>query len=260
MDVDHPICRLADGRAAAHVSFRRYPPPPEIRDFVESLWTFEAPADGKALTDYILPDIGTEIICRMDAHAFIRGPRLHLEEITIEPGARYFGARLRPGVGPRLFKLAARETCGSRLALEDMGCPVAAPSREGFTRALIDLFRRRGLAGNRIALRAVDLLSRPQARMSIDAVATALGCSTRHLYREMMSDLGMGPKTVARIARLRHTIALLGAGRETLAATAADAGYADQAHMTREFSMLRMPSPARWRQWRESDFINTARA
>ncbi|WP_119273754.1 helix-turn-helix domain-containing protein [Taklimakanibacter deserti] len=259
MDVDHPICRGADGQEA-QVFFRRYAPPPEIRSFVESLWTFEAGAGGKALTDYILPDLATEIICRMDGQVFMRGPRLHLEEITIAPKARYMGARLRPGVAPELFKLAARDACGSRLALEDMGCLVAASSQGDFTRSLVDLFRRRGLTGNRIARRAVDIISRPRGRISVDAVATALGCSTRHLHREMIADLGMGPKTVARIARLRRAITLLDAGHETLAATAADAGYADQAHMTREFSLLRMPSPARWRQWRESDFINTSQA
>jgi len=242
------------------VLFRRYAPPPEIRSFVESLWTFEAEAGGKALTDYILPDLATEIICRMDGQAFIRGPRLHLEEITIEPKARYMGARLRPGVALKLFKIAARDACGSRLALKDMGCPAAASSQGDFTRTLVDLFRRRGLTSETIALRAVDIISRPQGRISIDAVATALGCSTRHLYREMIADLGMGPKTVARIARLRRAITLLGAGRETLAAAAVDAGYADQAHMTREFSLLGMPSPARWRQCGESDFINTSQA
>jgi len=105
MDVDWPICRAQDGRNSARISFRRFAPPPEIRSFVESLWTFEASPQGKTLTDYILPDIGSEIICQMDGHAFIRGPRLHLEEIAIEPGARYRGARLRPGVGDSFSSL-----------------------------------------------------------------------------------------------------------------------------------------------------------
>jgi len=257
MDVDWPICRAQDGRNPARISFRRYAPPPEIRSFVESLWTFEAGPQGKTLTDYILPDIGSEIICQMDGHAFIRGPRLHLEEIAIEPGARYRGARLRPGVGAQLFKLAAREACGTRLALADTGCPLAAPSQESFTRILVDLFKRRGFIGSRIALRAADIMAGPHGRNTIDAVATALGCSTRHLHREMISAIGIGPKTVARITRIRRAVALLGIGDTTLVGTAIDAGYADQAHMTREFSQLGMPSPARLRQWRESDFVKT---
>jgi len=97
----------------------------------------------------------------------------------------------------------------------------------------------------------------PHGRNTIDAVATALGCSTRHLHREMISAIGIGPKTVVRITRIRRAVALLGIGDATLAGIAIDAGYADQAHMTREFSQLGMPSPARLRRWRESDFVKT---
>ncbi len=256
MDVDHPICRAMDGEGAARISFRRYAPPPEVRSFVESLWTFEASPAGKALTDYILPDFGTEIICRVDGerHAFLRGPRLHLEAIAIEPGARYAGARLRPGIGTHLFKIAAREACGPRLALSEFDCRSARASGVSglrqLTSVLIDLFRQRGRDDRaHIADRAAALISARQGRISAEEIASEMGCSTRHLHRVMISGLGIGPKTAARIARIRWAIALLGASTTTLAAAAIDAGYADQAHMTREFSILGVPSPARLRQW-----------
>lgn len=264
MGVDRPICRAPDGEDAARISFHRHAPPPELRGLVETLWTFAASPDGKALTDTILPDFGTEIICRVDGerHAFLRGPRLRLEEVAIAPGARYVGARLRPGVAPRLFNITAREACGPRLALEELDCRAArtfdVAGLKQLTQVLIDLFRQRShTASPRIAERAADLISLRQGRISAEDVASEMGCSPRHLHRAMIADLGTGPKTVARIVRIRRAIALLGAGDTTLAATAIDAGYADQAHMTRDFSALGVTSPARLKQWDESDFINT---
>jgi transcriptional regulator GlxA family with amidase domain len=88
-------------------------------------------------------------------------------------------------------------------------------------------------------------------------VASALGCSVRHLRRVMIADIGIGPKATARIARLRRAISLLGSSAEPLAQVALMSGYGDQAHMTREFSRLKAPSPATMRRWSESDFANT---
>jgi methylphosphotriester-DNA--protein-cysteine methyltransferase len=55
--------------------------------------------------------------------------------------------------------------------------------------------------------------------------------------------VGYGPKTFARVARFWRALALVRAG-ESLAAAAAEAGYADQAHMTRELVVLGGRTPA----------------
>ena len=73
----------------------------------------------------------------------------------------------------------------------------------------------------------------------------------------MTAEIGMGPKVAARIARMRRAISLLGVSGEPLAQVALIAGFSDQAHMTREFALLKAPSPARIRRLCESDFVNT---
>jgi len=166
------------------------------------------------------------------------------------------------------LRIPARDMWGARLALEDVGL-----SRDAFQNAsgasgselrriicaLVGLFRQREtLAGADIAIRAADIIASRHGRISAYAVASALGCSTRHLHREMIAGLGMGPKTAARIARIRRAIMLLGASGQPLAQIAYEAGYSDQAHMTREFAGLKVPGPARLRHWRESDFVNTS--
>ena len=119
-------------------------------------------------------------------------------------------------------------------------------------RVMTDGWRRRGSgAPTTIGTKAVDLISRMHGRISAEAVASALGCSVRHLRRAMTAEIGMGPKVAARIARMRRAISLLGVSGEPLAQVALIAGFSDQAHMTREFALLKAPSPARIRRWHE---------
>jgi len=275
MHASHPICRAASGSGFGSVSFRRYRPPREIRSVVESVWTFSAGSDGRGLTDYVLPDIGSEIICQTDTAPciFLRGPQFQLEEIAIPSRACYVGARVRPGAASWFFKVAAKDVCGSRTALDAMCAAMGMGSSEvaiddaardvveRFVQTLIDRFRRRGsVARATIATTAVDIISSRHGKISVDAVASALGCSTRHLRRQMIAEIGMGPKAAARIARIRRAVALLGASDQPLAQVALDAGYGDQAHMTREFAALKAPTPATMRRWRESDFAKTPAA
>lgn len=74
-----------------------------------------------------------------------------------------------------------------------------------------------------------------------------LGWSRKHLAARFHDEIGMPPKAVARIARFTHAQRLARSGMETgWAAVAAASGYADQAHLTREFGELAGTSPAAW--------------
>ena len=72
---------------------------------------------------------------------------------------------------------------------------------------------------------------------SVPALADAVGLGERHLRRRFAEAVGYGPKTFARVARFRAALGLVRSG-EPLAAAALAAGYADQAHMTREMTAL----------------------
>lgn len=86
----------------------------------------------------------------------------------------------------------------------------------------------------------VGAIDRTRGRASIDAVARAAGVTRRHLERRFLTDVGITPKRLARIARFQHALRILrrqppaGAGAQT----AATCGYADQAHFIRDFREL----------------------
>ena len=79
---------------------------------------------------------------------------------------------------------------------------------------------------------------------SIEHVATRLGISTRQLHRSIVANVGLTPKTLQRVMRLQRFLDYA-ERRPDLAAAAADAGYADQSHLTREVLALSGLTPAR---------------
>lgn len=76
-------------------------------------------------------------------------------------------------------------------------------------------------------------------------VAAEVGWSTRHLEQEFIAAVGLAPKTVARIIRFERSAALVATG-ERPGVVAARCGYADQAHLTREWQRLAGTTPGRW--------------
>jgi len=81
-------------------------------------------------------------------------------------------------------------------------------------------------------------------------VAAEIGLSMRQLRRRCHAVVGYGPKTLQRVLRFRRFVARIdagppsGQGAHDLAALAAQVGYADQAHLTRECRALAGLTPA----------------
>jgi len=93
--------------------------------------------------------------------------------------------------------------------------------------------------------RAWTHLSASGGTAKVHDVAAEVGWSTRHLAEEFVSTVGLAPKTVARIMRFERSVALVAGGHD-LAVVSARSGFADQAHMTREWRRLAGTTPGRW--------------
>lgn len=94
--------------------------------------------------------------------------------------------------------------------------------------------------------RAWELLRGSRGRCRVDDLAREVGLSPRHLRDLVRAELGATPKALARAFRFDHVVARLAAGERGLAALALEAGYADQAHLTREFTAMAGCSPTAW--------------
>lgn len=78
-------------------------------------------------------------------------------------------------------------------------------------------------------------------------IVDEVGWSRRHLAERFRVELGLSPKTAARIIRFDRARTLLRTpGHPGIAAVAATCGYYDQSHLTREFVALAGCPPGEW--------------
>lgn len=167
--------------------------------------------------------------------ATLIGPSLEPRELHLTAGERGWGVELAAHVFVR--QLDKRRLVGAMRDLptdgqffELAGVRLPDPEVDGIE-DLIEVLLRQGIL-------AAD-----------QEVAAALAgqpvpLSRRGLHRHVASATGLSPKKHEQLQRARGAYALLQDGW-SLAAAALEAGFADQAHMTRAFTALAGKSPAR---------------
>src|SRR5882762_1523178 len=107
-----------------------------------------------------------------------------------------------------------------------------------------DLVLERATANDRAVIAACRLLG-ANPKIEIGDVARRLGWNVRMIHRQFIAACGYSPKHFQRIMRIQGA---LRAAQSTpvagLGELAAAAGYADQAHMTRDFREITGFTPA----------------
>jgi AraC-like DNA-binding protein len=195
-----------------------------------------------------VPDACVDLIWSGDRLS-IAGPDTKARVVTPVPGARSVGVRLRPGLAGAVLGVPASELCDCTAeAGEVLGYEVAAPLLEALAAGvdphallLRAVQERRVHEPDPLVGAAVAALGQPRARVSV--VALELGVSARQLQRLVTAAAGYGPKLLARVLRFQRLQALPPA---PLLELALEAGYADQAHMTAEVSLLAGVPPVRF--------------
>lgn len=97
-------------------------------------------------------------------------------------------------------------------------------------------------------------LAASHGTVPVARLAEETGWSAKHLSARVRGTLGLGPKTLGRIARFERAIVRLD-GPDTIADVAAACGYADQAHLTHEFRLLAGQTPAGYRAARHASAL-----
>jgi AraC-like DNA-binding protein len=83
--------------------------------------------------------------------------------------------------------------------------------------------------------------------VGVQELAREVGWSRRHLSDRFRAEYGLSPKVAARVLRFEQAVSVLKRRPTTrLADLAANLGYADQAHLTREWHSLAGCSPRQW--------------
>jgi methylphosphotriester-DNA--protein-cysteine methyltransferase len=230
--------------------YAEWAPPPALREMVACLWMAVVPedADRKAL---VLPDACSDLIWQQGAGAQVAGPDTG-PVTTISPaGTVMVGVRFRPTAGGPALGVPLSELRDLRVDLAEL-LPAAARALPATLHPSVAAERARAVAGllvaggdpDRAVTRAAALLGNPAAR--VEQVAGEVGLSMRQLRRRFHAAVGYGPKTLQRVHRFQRFVREVDAtgGSCDLALAAADAGYADQSHLTRECVELSGLTPA----------------
>ncbi len=142
--------------------------------------------------------------------------------------------------GAPLAELANRVVAFSDLVgpeARELGAALCDAADAGQRFALLDRFLERRFAERdreHKAAWAMRRLARASGPMT-SALAEEIGCSRKHFIQSFRRDTGFSPDRFRRLARFeRFTEAIMAAPGDSLAGLAADTGYVDQAHLTRD--------------------------
>jgi AraC-like DNA-binding protein len=190
---------------------------------------------------------------------------LHASPVTIAYGHSQRGVQLdvTPLGARALFGLPAGVLASTVLGLDDLvgtgaiewldRLPAAASWSRRF--AIVDdlLERRLRANGDRAAgampevVESWRMLVASSGSVEINRVASEVGWSRRYLAHRFEQEVGLSPKQAARVLRFDRARHMLARRRhDGLAHVAADCGYYDQAHFSREFRQLAGLTPTAW--------------
>jgi AraC-like DNA-binding protein len=94
---------------------------------------------------------------------------------------------------------------------------------------------------------AWDRLVATGGTLRIADLAREVGWSRRHLAGQLRRETGLAPKAAARVIRFERACDRLRFTADPLATVAADCGYVDQAHLSRDFRDLAGLTASTWR-------------
>jgi AraC-like DNA-binding protein len=232
------------------------PPAAPLRPFVECLWVHSIEGADPAEDLRILPDGRIDLVWIPDLGTVVAGPQTRHTSRPRAAPLLAVGARLRPGVAPALLRVPARELLDRHVPLDAIRPPLAArlDARLAAARdplAALEQELLRSLEGfgepDPVVTEATALLAVGTA--SVADVADRVYVSERQLERRFAERVGYGPKTFQRVARFQRAVGELGRNGAEIARVAPAAGYADQAHLTRESRRLAGLSPRELVSW-----------
>lgn len=243
--------------------YREFAPSPAIAHAVEAFWYFSAPntttRTDPLLRHRVLPDGCIDLIFRFQ-HPMIEaeitnplltvyGPTDRFKLIDIKPFTEFVGVRFKPGEAGFYLALSPLALFQQEVKAQDCSAHLANLFNQlcecGSAKQVLSILQKAMLESNAIhavcdaparVRQALRLLTASRGQMRVSDVAELVGVSERTLRRDIVAAVGLTPKMLLRILRFQRAHTLLHSKEPlNLCDIALESGYADQAHMGREF-------------------------
>lgn len=235
--------------------YQEFDPPSQLSTHVSRYWSVAVPDHTEpGFPHRVFPDGCMNLVAMRRAsftHCTVQGPRDTPLIVAVEPGDRYWGVRFWPDAGGAVCGIPAGDLVERmRPAHEVFGSDAAALAER--LAGAHDPHEAGPILDEWIGLRvaAAPALD-PAVRVAVVAIIAAnggppvtalarmVGLSPRQLQRRFKRATGLSPKAFARIRRMRAALThLLDDVPMTWSAVAAELGFADHAHLVREFTRL----------------------
>ncbi len=233
------------------VFYREFEPAPELRPLFASYWIFRAEGPLPENFEHCMPPDGAVslFVSARRASALLIGPRMGTLRPEVCEGDAVYGVHLWPGAAPAML---GRGVEGLRDQVLPLASVMAGPWARDFKAAMSDAGSAEDavqrmdrfwspLAGRRseidsMVMQAVFAILHTQGRIGVGPLALASGLSTRQFRRRFVGAVGLSPKELICVSRMRASIVdALNDPQRRWVEVAAAHGYADQAHLIHEF-------------------------
>ncbi|MER5475292.1 helix-turn-helix domain-containing protein [Streptomyces sp. NPDC002685] len=236
----------------ARVRFRRHEPAEALRPYLEHYWLIDWDLT-QPYASHVVPHPSVNVVFQrytgQDPFGEVAGIGLDLFTQKLEGRGRVCGIQFRPG-GFRPFApgRTLSDLTGQRLRLPEVfpgsGSAVAAvldPDDERARVAALDAFLLdldpRPDPQATLAIALVDRIRADRTIRHVGEFAEARGMTVRALQRLFSAYVGVGPKWIILRYRIHEALERAETSEPVnWAALAADLGYADQAHLVRDFT------------------------
>lgn len=235
---------VSNRRSGSRVEARSYAPPDDLADIIETLWLGRWDLRGQPPhTTELLGDPCVHLVFEKpseDRGGRVVGVWTSLWTRTLAEQGCVYGIKLHPGASRAVLADPAHTYSNRRLPLHQPELYTAvhdADDEAAAVHILVEWVRSHRRDDDWVSL-AVALVkhARTSGLTRVDALAEEGGMTVRGLQRLFRSHVGASPKWVVRRFRLQEAATRVEAGAvQQLGDLAIELGYADQAHLARDF-------------------------
>jgi AraC-like DNA-binding protein len=253
----------------ARPHYREYAPSADLDEVVRCFWRITA-THARPTINRICPDGCADVVVTADGGVRAVGTMRTSVVMPLAGRVDVFGVRLHPGAAFRLFGVPLAELTDGTVALDELGWKVDPSLGERIAEARGTAPRMTLLEGvlrsrlSAVRQHASGTLTYTAARLrqhgtdwGLGPLREGIGLTERTLERHFLNLVGITPKEFHRVMRFRRALhAIHRRPRPTYAALALEAGYADQAHLIRDFRSFAGLTPAAYaREWDAVGFV-----
>ena len=228
----------------------RAPRDQRLVGLVDRVWWAAPEPTSDVCIEWVLPTCRAQMILSPEASVFA-GPKVRAEQIERRTGGPMVGVSLAAGGLSALLGIGGQEAVGTTVGLEsvwDVGSLSERLAAEADHRAL-DLIevaltvQLQPARTDELVLIAAHAIR--GGRSAAQAIAM-VGADRRTFVPKFRRTVGVAPKLYERVCRFNRAIeAIRRPDAAPLAMIAAEHGYADQAHLSREIRHFATASPSR---------------